>query len=278
MTGPREVPPAPNRAAGRPRSTRLGWSLAAWLILSLAAGLTVLAMHRPAEHPAGRTADRSTGGAAGPTGSAPAPAVRAPASRSRPVTVDGSAGWQLRLFFTAASSYYRGPTVRVTGCANVACRPAAVDLGPYPRTFVTAVRAQGSGYLGSGPHRGQYLDWDAERGYWLDTVARGPGAAPLQPFVSVISSTPQLSTHTVVRVASCGAGSRAGWAAVCAQLRATPWSVASVAAPASASAGGPAGASAAGRTVRLYVGVENQAHFAAGPWADTFRSAVLRVG
>jgi len=159
--------------------------------------------------------------------------------------------------------------VPVRGCANVSCRPASADLGDYPRDFVAAVRAQGSGRVDSGPHRGRYLDWDATRGYWLDTVPRGPGAVLLEPFVSVISNSSQLSARTALRVASCGAGSRAGWAAVCTELRAAPWSVAAVA---------PAAAPASRRTVRLYVGTENRAGFAAGPWADTFRSAVLRVG
>jgi hypothetical protein len=170
--------------------------------------------------------------------------------------------------------------VRVHGCANVSCRPASVDLGHYPHDFVAAVRAQGSGHIGSGPHRGHYLDWDDARGYWLDTVPRGPGAVLLQPFVSAISNTPQLSARTTLRVSSCGAGSRAGWAAVCAHLRATPWSVATVAGPAVAGPGAVAGpaAATATRTVRLYIGTENRTGFAAGPWADTFRSAVLRVG
>lgn len=262
MTGPRELPPAPIRAA---RSRRLGWSLAGWLVLSLAACLVVLAVHRPAERPAGRTAAPLTPATGSGTGSA-VPVRAAPASPSRRLTADGSAGWQLRLFFTAASSYYHGAAVRVTGCADVTCRPSAVDLGRYPRGFVAAVRTQGSGRIDSGAHRGRYLDWNAARGYWLDTVPRGPGAGPLQPFVSVISSTPQLSPHTALRVASCGAGSRAGWAAVCARLRASSWSVAAVALP------------AVRRTVRLYIGTENQPRFAAGAWADTFRSAVLRVG
>jgi hypothetical protein len=199
-----------------------------------------------------------------------------PATHPQPRPVDGSTGWQLRLFFTAASSYYHGPTVRVRGCPDVSCRPAPADLGPYPHDFVAAVRAQGSGRIDNGPHRGHYLDWDATRGYWLDTVPRGPGAVLLQPFVSVISNTPQLSARTTLRVASCGAGSRAGWAAVCTQLRAAPWSVATVAG--TATVAGPAAVPTARRTVRLYVGTENRAGFGAGPWAETFRSAVLRVG
>lgn len=254
---------------------RLGWTLGAWLLLSVAACVVVLALHRPAERPAERRAEHPAERPAGRTGPA-TPAVSAaasvratmsPPSPVRPGTADGSTGWQLQLFFTAASAYYGGPTVPVTGCTTVSCRPASADLGRYPRGFVAAVRAQGSGYLGNGPHRGHYLDWDGQRGYWLDTVPRGPGAVPLRPFGSVISSTPQLSARTTLRVASCGAGSRAGWAAVCAQLRAVPWSVAAV-----------APGSAVRRTVRLYVGTENRPRFVTGPWADTFHDAVLRVG
>jgi hypothetical protein len=240
--------------------------LAGWLVLSVVACVVVLAVHRPVERPAGRTGS--------PVSSVRAPnsasSVRVPAAHPQPHPADGSTGWQLQLFFTAASSYYHGPTVRVRGCANVSCRPASADLGHYPHDFVAAVRAQASGRIDSGPHRGHYLDWDATRGYWLDTVPRGPGAVPLQPFDSVISNTAQLSARTTLRVASCGAGSRAGWAAVCTELRAAPWSVATVA--------GPAAVPTSRRTVRLYVGTENRTGFAAGPWADTFRSAVLRVG
>jgi hypothetical protein len=260
MSGPRELPPVPTRSA------RLGWTLGGWLLLSVAAAVVGLVVHRPPDRPAERPAGRVEP----PASSRPLPspsASRPASSMARARTADGSSDWQLQLFFTAASSYYGGSTVRVTGCADVACRPAVADLGRYARGFVRAVRTQGSGYIGSGPHRGRYLDWDAQRGYWLDTVPRGPGAVPLQAFVSVISSTLQLSPGTTLRVASCGAGSRAGWAAVCARLRATPWSVAAV-----------APGSATGRTVRLYVGTENRHHFRAGPWADTFRSAVLRVG
>jgi len=53
---------------------------------------------------------------------------------------------------------------------------------------------------------------------------------------------------------------------VCARLHASSWSVATVTSP------------AGGRTVRLYIGLENRPGFAAGAWADTFLHAVLRVG
>jgi len=259
MTGrPMTEPLAPFVAPGR-RPSRLGWSLAAWLALSIGTCLTVLLLHRPTE-PAAHDSGLST------AHRAPATSTSASAPGPQLVTQDGSAEWQLRLFYTATEAYYHGTPVPVTGCADLACRPGPGARGRYPRDFVTAVRAQGSGLISSGPNRGRYLEWDADRGYWLDTAPRGPAGAPLVPFVSVISSTPQLSAHTPLRVLSCGAGSRAGWAAVCARLRVESWSVATVAVP------------AAGRTVRLYVGSENQAGFAAGAWADTFRHAVLRVG
>lgn len=259
MTGPDQMP-------ARPRYTRFGWSLAAWLVLSLAACLAVLAMHRPAAHqrPAQREPERPV--AARPAIPRPSTPVRSPSSvTSSRRTAAGSTGWRLQLFYSPALSYHRGGPVRVTGCADVSCRRSGLDLGRYPREFLAAVRTQGSGYLDGGPHRGRYLGWDAVRGYWLDTAPRGPGAVPLQRFVSVISSTPQLSTGTALRVSSCGAGSRAGWAAVCAVLRASSWRVAAV-------------DLSTKRTARLYVGVENQPHFAAGPWVEAFRSAVLRVG
>jgi len=268
MTGPHASSPAPAR-----RSSRLGWSLAAWLALSIGTCLAVLVTHhstRPAANDAGLSTARAVSPAS-PIGPGVAPTASAPVaapSSSAPValTRDGSADWQLRLFFTATEAYYHGAPVRVRGCADLACPRGQVDLGRYPRDFVAAVRAQGSGRLDAGPHRGGYLDWDAVRGYWIDTAPRAADGAPLRPFASVISSTPQLSAYTPLEVLSCGKGSRAGWAVVCARLRAASWSVATVAAPRGE------------RTVRLYVGTETRPGFAAGPWADTFQHAVLRVG
>jgi hypothetical protein len=268
MTGPHASPPAPAR-----RSSRLGWSLAAWLALSIGTCLAVLVTHHSAP-PAANDAGLSTARAVAPASptepvaapASPAKPVAAPTSSAAALTRDGSADWQLRLFFTATEAYYHGAPVRMRGCADLACRPGQIDLGRYPRDFVTAVRAQGSGRIGTGPHRGGYLDWDAVRGYWIDTAPRAADGAPLRPFASVISSTSQLSAYTPLEVLSCGKGSRAGWATVCARLRASTWSVATVAVPRGE------------RTVRLYVGAETRPGFAAGPWADTFQHAVLRVG
>jgi len=263
MTGPHASSPAPAR-----RSSRLGWSLAAWLALSIGTCLAVLITHHSAQ-PAANDAVMSTAPSvaptppvASPTGRVATPSSSAPAALTR----DGSADWQLRLFFTATEAYYHGAPVRVRGCADLACQRGQVDLGRYPRDFLAAVRTQGSGRIGTGPHGGGFLDWDAVRGYWIDTAPRAADGAPLRPFASVISSTSQLSAYTPLEVLSCGKGSRAGWAAVCARLRAASWSVATVAVPRGK------------RTVRLYVGTETRPGFAAGPWADTFQHAVLRVG
>lgn len=105
------------------------------------------------------------------------PAPRLPVARL-------STPWLVTVYYTAVESFHDGDPVRVVGCPVLDCAHGATPLGSYPADFVAAVRAEGTGRITTGQHRGRYLNWSHNVGYWLDDGPRDAAGNLLVPFVS----------------------------------------------------------------------------------------------
>ncbi|PIE84827.1 MAG: hypothetical protein CSA07_00260 [Bacteroidia bacterium] len=95
---------------------------------------------------------------------------------------DSPARYAITVYYTAVETYHGGRRVEVRGCPSregAFCREL---LGRYPRSFVRAVRAEGTGRITSGRHAGSYLNWSHDTGYWLDTIPASSYGGRLVPF------------------------------------------------------------------------------------------------
>ncbi|MEA2672358.1 MAG: hypothetical protein QOG45_2578 [Chloroflexota bacterium] len=166
----------------------------------------------------------------------------------------GPPGWRLAAYYTAVESFHHGNPVPVTGCGLDAneCSNGTTPLGSYPDDFVARVKDEGTGRITSGRYAGNFLAWDPEGGYSLDTSASDAAGNPLRPFVSAAADDGvPLGTH--VKVLDCGVDAttrQAPGAGDCARLSAPDWVVTD-------RNGSPAGS----RTLNLYVGEEDRTDF-----------------
>jgi hypothetical protein len=180
---------------------------------------------------------------------ATAPAATAPGTPA-------PAGWKLVAYYTAVESFHHGPMQKVTGCplnGPDTCSNGTADLGSYPADFIDRVRVEGTGRIDvNKAHRGQYLAYDAQDGFSLDTAATDVAGNPLKAFVSAAADDAvPMGTH--FKVLDCGTDRTSGRppaAADCARLSSPDWVVVD-------SSGQPAGS----RELDLYVGEENQPDF-----------------
>lgn len=217
---------------------QIGWYLAGWVALTGLALVAVFLITRPTHsQPVSHIA--------------PSP-IAAPSGEQ--LTVGGSPGWRLHLFYTAVEKYHHGKNSAISGCLSLSCRNGKQYLGTYPADFLAAVRAQGSGEISSGKYARHFLNWSDSLGYRLDTTPRSDGI-PLRKFHTVESSSPQLSARTSFRVVACGSGP------MCARLRTVKWAVADVV------------AAQPDRDIWLYVGKQS----GPGAAARSFDDAVLRI-
>jgi len=233
--------------------------LAAWLVLTIAAGVAVFLGHVPS-HSGGRSHHASTRAESRPA--TPTTVLASPAPGVPRVTSDGSAGWHVGVFYTAVQRFYYGPAERVAGCADPSCRHGRQLLGMFPRDFVAAVRAQGTGRICYGPFTNAYLSFKQAVGFWLDRTPRLYGFGTLRAYQSVESDSPLLPFRTKLRVLQCGTASKVRSVATCARLVTASWQVSATT------------VNHGGRAVRLYIGEQPQGDF--NPTA--YRDAVLRIG
>lgn len=176
----------------------------------------------------------------------PAP-TRTPTA-TPPATVVGQAKWQITVYYTAVESYHTDANVAVKGCPTIQGGNCGQALGSWPKSFVQAVKDEGTGRLNDG----RYLNWSYDTGYWLDTAPRGSYGNVLVPFQS--SAADGVQKGTAFRVTGCGKDSGSGdpidaqW---CDQLKAASWIMDDEFTP---GLGGQ-------RHVDLYIGEEDRANF-----------------
>jgi hypothetical protein len=134
-------------------------------------------------------------------------------------------GWLVTVYYTAVESFHRASTVPVRGCPKLDCANGEDMLGQYPDSFVTAVRDEGTGRITSGPHRGKYLNWSHDVGYWLDSEPRDSRGRALEPFRSAAADN--LPDGTRLRLADCGRldNGEPVPETVCGPLRAGQWEI-----------------------------------------------------
>ena len=179
-----------------------------------------------------------------------------------------SPGWLVTTYYTAVESLHGGAPKRVTGCLQLDCEDGHSDLGSYPADFVRAVHDEGAGRITSGGFAGEYLNWSAGVGYWIDTAARAADGHLLQPFRSAAADG--LAKGTVVRLINCGHtdNGKPPSPKVCDALSAPTWVISDEFTP---GAGG-------NYHVDLYIGEETMPGIDHDPLYTTLRDAELRVG
>jgi hypothetical protein len=139
-----------------------------------------------------------------------------------------SAGWRLTTYYTAVESFHHEPRVQVRGCLRLECEFGRDVVGSYPRGFVRAVHDEGSGRITSGTHRGRYLNWSSDTGYWLDSRPRDAGGGSLTPYVTAAADPSVLGRGVRFQVVRCGSSQDDGSAldpAACGRMRSARWVV-----------------------------------------------------
>jgi hypothetical protein len=207
--------------------------------------------------------------AASPRGLGPGPGRgdSRPRSSRSPAT---SAGWTFTTYYTAVERFHSGAPKRVRGCRRRECSHGRDLLGWFPRDFVAAVKDEGTGRITRGPHRGAYLSWSYDTGFWLDTVPVDTDGRRLRPFVTAAADRAALPKRTRFRIMACGREQEDGSAIdarACARLKASTWIVLDAFTP---GLGGR-------RHIDLYVGEEKRARFPdTSPYSITTSGSVIR--
>lgn len=134
-----------------------------------------------------------------------------------------SSGWSVTIYYTAVERLHSGPSMNVTGCAELDCAGDDTPLGSYLASFVSAVRDEGTGLTRSG----RYLNWSHDIGFWLDDVPRDASGAALRPFASAAADPDVLARGTRFSISDCGRDRQGGAlpAAVCERIRAARWTI-----------------------------------------------------
>lgn len=179
-----------------------------------------------------------------------------------------SAGWTVTVYYTAVESFHRGSRRVVRGCPQLECDRGRELLGSYPSDFVKAVRDEGTGRITSGPHRGRYLNWSYDVGYWLDSAPRDTDGRPLRPWNSAAADRSVLPPGRRFTITGCGKDDDGAAidADVCARFRSSHWTITDEFTP---GLGGD-------RHVDLYIGEETGPGFTDSPLYTTLNNASLR--
>lgn len=183
-----------------------------------------------------------------------------------------STGWTFTTYYTAVESLHSGPPVTVVGCRVRNCSHGHNRLGRFPRDFVEAVKAEGTGRITRGTHRGRYLEWSYDVGYWLDTAPLDTDGRPLRPFITAAADPDALPKHTKFRIVNCGKEEEDRSAinsGACRKFRDARWTILDAFTP---GLGGR-------RHIDLYVGEENRRDFVNdSPYSiTTIGSAIHRI-
>jgi hypothetical protein len=139
-------------------------------------------------------------------------------------------------------------------------------LGSFPGDFVEAVKDEGTGRITRGPHRGMYLSWSYDTGFWLDSEPVDTDGRRLRPYVTAAADGDALPKQTRFQIVDCGREQEDGSAIdarVCARLKSSTWVVLDAFTP---GLGGR-------RHIDLYIGEEDRARF-----PDTSPSSITTSG
>jgi hypothetical protein len=192
------------------------------------------------------------------------------ATESNTGTEQTTQNWTLTTYYTAVESFHSGPPQQLQGCLVLACSHGRAALGSYPGDFVQAVRDEGTGRITDGEHRGGYLNWSYDVGFWLDTVPRDTDGGVLRPYVTAAADDRVLSRNAGFRIVDCGQEKEDGSpidAQVCQRLKASSWVVLDAFTP---GLGGP-------RHLDLYIGEEDRVRFLdTSPASITTTGSVIR--
>jgi hypothetical protein len=184
-----------------------------------------------------------------------------------------SSGWTFTTYYTAVQSFHSGAPKQVRGCMQRECDHGNELLGSFPRDFVQAVEDEGTGRITDGPHRGRYLNWSYDTGFWLDSDPVDTDGRRLRPYVTAAADIEALPKRAQFQIALCGREQEDGSAIdvhVCARLKASTWVVLDAFTP---GLGGP-------RHIDLYIGEEDRVRFpdTSSSSITTRGSAIRRVG
>jgi hypothetical protein len=193
--------------------------------------------------------------------------------RSTRLSTPISSGWTFTTYYTAVQSFHSGAPKQVRGCMQRECDHGNELLGSFPRDFVQAVEDEGTGRITDGPHRGRYLNWSYDTGFWLDSDPVDTDGRRLRPYVTAAADIEALPKRAQFQIALCGREQEDGSAIdvhVCARLKASTWVVLDAFTP---GLGGP-------RHIDLYIGEEDRVRFpdTSSSSITTRGSAIRRVG
>ncbi|RKS73486.1 hypothetical protein BZB76_4179 [Actinomadura pelletieri DSM 43383] len=188
----------------------------------------------------------------------------------RPPPPAESSGWTATVYYTAVESFHHGPRRPVRGCPRLDCHRGRDHLGSYPSDFVQAVHDEGTGRITSGPHRGRYLNWSYDVGYWLDSAPRDTAGRALRPWRSAAADPSVLPPGHRFTITRCGHDDDGGAIddALCARFRTTRWTIVDEFTP---GLGGT-------RHIDLYIGEETGPGFTDTALYTTLHDASLRPG
>jgi hypothetical protein len=106
-------------------------------------------------------------------------------------------GLEVTTYYTPVESYYVRDCVQtIQVWPDFSTSGSKVTAGPYPCSFVSHTKGEGSGKLTSGVYAGSYLNWSYEglgpngdrQGFWIDTCPRDSYGGCLQAKVSAAVS------------------------------------------------------------------------------------------
>lgn len=215
----------------------------------------------PSSSPGGTSpgAAQPGAGAAKPaSGGSQAPAAPATHAASGALTPQPGT-WEIEVYYTPVESFHHGALQTINGCGPKApdsCSQGKTPLGSYPADFLQAVQDNDDGLITSGPYTNDYLSWDDDDGWSIDTTDLQDNDQPMQPWVTA-GAPDGIAAGTHFKVLSCGVNNTTGKPIagnICQQFMAANWVVGD-------STGDPAGT----RDVELYIGRETGPNFESTP-------------
>ena len=167
-------------------------------------------------------------------------------------------GFRLTVYYTPVESFFGGALQTIQGCTSIGCESGIQTLGAFPVGFLSEVQMQGSGRITSGAHAGQYLHGSFGGGFWISPIAADAYGSPVRPFETAAADDAVLPRGTRFKLVEplTESGGAPLPAAVADRLLAATWDVQD---HFEAGYGGAL-------HIDLYVGEQEQPHFASSPF------------
>ncbi|NCA82013.1 MAG: hypothetical protein EOM72_04635 [Opitutae bacterium] len=167
-------------------------------------------------------------------------------------------GFRLTVYYTPVESFHGGAPQTIQGCTSIGCESGIQTLGAFPAGFLSEVQLQGSGRITSGAHAGQYLHGSFGGGFWIGPSPFDAYGSPLRAFETAAADDAVLPRGTRFKLVAplTESGGAPLPAAVANRLLSATWDVQD---HFEAGYGGA-------RHLDLYVGEQEQPHFASSPF------------